>query len=77
VPDYPEPTLCPGQRHGTWDGSIAGLKRGGDGGGDTLFVTNDGEGVDYSPVAFSARLPGGIHLSQLPDPECTRGIGGT
>jgi len=72
VPDYPEPTLCPGRRRRTWDGSIAGLECGGDGGGDTLFVTDDGEGVDYSPVAFLARLPGGIHLLQLPDPRSVR-----
>jgi len=66
-------------RRGTSDGSIAGLERSGDGGGDALFIADDGEGVDYSPVAFSAGLPGGIHLSQLPDPapECTRGVGGT
>jgi len=69
VPDYPEPTLHPGWRRRMWDGSIAGLERSGDGGGDALFVTDDGEGIDYSLVAFSARLPGGIHLSQLPDPR--------
>jgi len=65
VPDYPERMLCSGQRQGTWDG---GDGRSGDGGGDTLFVIDDGEGVDYSLIAFSAGLPGGIHLSQLPDP---------
>ena len=67
VPDYSERMLCSGWRRGTWDGSIAGLKHGGDGGGDALFVADDGEGVDYSPVTFLAGLPGGIHLSQLPD----------
>jgi len=72
VPDYPERTLRSGRRRRTWDGSIAGLERGRDGGGDALFVADDGEGVDYSPVAFSARLPGGIHLSQLPDPRSVR-----
>jgi len=55
-----------GTRHGTWDGSIAGLEHSRDGGGDALFIANDGEGIDYSPVAFSARLPGGIHLLQFP-----------
>jgi len=55
-----------GTRHGTWDGSIAGLEHSRDGGGDALFVANDGEGVDYSPVASLARLPGSIHLLQFP-----------
>jgi len=66
-------------RRGTLDGSIAGLERSRDGGGDALFVTDDGGGVDYSLVASSAGLPGGIHLSQLPDPapEHTQGVGGT
>ena len=66
-------------RRGTLDGSIAGLERSGDGGGDALFVADDGGGVNYSPVVSLAGLPGGIHLSQLPDPapERTRGVGGT
>jgi len=51
---------------GTWDGSIADLECSGDGDGDALLVTNDGEGVNYSLVAFSAGMPGGIHLSQFP-----------
>jgi len=66
-------------RCGTLDGSIAGLEHSRDGGGDALFVADDSGGVDYSPVASSAGLPGGIHLSQLPDPalERMRGVGGT
>ena len=67
--DYPEPTLRSGWRCRTWDGSIAGLECGGDGGDNALFIANNGEGVDYSPVVFLARLPGGVHLSQLPDPR--------
>ena len=68
-----------GTRRGTWDGSIAGLERSRDGGGDALFIAGDGEGVDYSLVAFLARLPGSIHLLQLPDPapEHMQGVGGT
>jgi len=54
------------------DGSIAGLEHSGDGGGDALFITDDGGGVDYSLVVSSAGLPGGIHLSQLPDPTPER-----
>jgi len=65
VLDYPKCTLHSGRRRGTWDG---GDERSGDGGGDALFVVDDGEGVDCSPIAFSAGLPGGIHLLQLPDP---------
>jgi len=61
-----------------WDGSIAGLEHGGDGGGDALFVADDGESVNYSPVVFSAGLPAGIHLSQLPDPwNVHEAFGGT
>ena len=67
--DYLGQTLHLGRRHGTCDGSIAGLECGGDGGGDALFVADDGEGVDYSLVVFLAGLPGSIHLSQLPDPR--------
>jgi len=69
VLDYLGQMLHLGRRHGMCDGSIAGLEHGGDGGGDALFVADDGEGVDYSPVAFLAGLPGSIHLSQLPDPR--------
>jgi len=72
VLDYPGWALHSGQRRGMCDGSIAGLERGGDGGGDALFIADDGEGVDYSPVAFSAGPPGSIHLSQLPDPQSVR-----
>jgi len=72
VLDYLGRTLHSGQRRGTCNGSIAGLERGGDGGGDALFIADDGEGVDYSPVAFSAGLPGSIHLSQLSDPRSVR-----
>ena len=54
---------------GQWD---SGDGCGGDGGGDALFVVDDGEGIDYSPIAFSAGLPGGIHLLQLPDPQSIR-----
>jgi len=69
VLDYLGQTLHSGRRRGTCNGSIAGLEHGGDGGSDALFVADNSEGVDYSPVAFSARLPGSIHLSQLPDPR--------
>jgi len=72
VLDYLGRTLHSGRRCGTCDGSIAGLECGGDGGGDALFVADDGEGVDYSPVTFLAGLPGSIHLSQLPDPRSIR-----
>jgi len=69
VLDYPGWTLHLGRRRGTCNGSIAGLECGGDGGGDALFIADDSEGVNYSLVAFSAGLPGSIHLSQLPDPR--------
>jgi len=68
VLDYLGWTLHSGRRRGTCDGSIAGLERGGDGGSDALFVTDNSEGVDYSLVAFSAGLPGSIHLSQCLTP---------
>ena len=71
VPDYLEWTLRSGQGAG-WGGSIAGLERSGDGGGDALFIADDGEGVDCSLVTLSAGLPGGIHHSQLPDPQSRR-----
>jgi hypothetical protein len=41
------------------------LKRAGQGGGTRLVVDDAG----YPPVAFSAGLPGGIQLSELPDPR--------
>ena len=70
--DYLGQMLHLGQRRGTCNGSIAGLECSGDGGGDALFITDDGEGIDYSPVVFSAGLPGSIHLSQLPDLQSIR-----
>jgi len=56
------------------NGSIAGLKCSRDGGGDALFIADDGEGVDYSLVMFLAGPPGSIHLSQLPDPQSVRKV---
>ena len=57
-------------RRGTWDGSIAGLERRGDGGGDALFVADDSEGVGYSLVAFSADYPQSIVGNMLR--HCTK-----
>jgi len=42
VLDYPGRTLHSGRRRGTCNGSIAGLECGGDGGGDALFIADDG-----------------------------------
>ena len=37
-------------------------------GGAMLVLDDDA----HSPIAFSAGLPGGVQLSQLPDPRCVR-----
>jgi hypothetical protein len=53
VPDYPMRT------------TRSGLDRDGGGGSSALLVVDSAE---YPHIAFSAGLPGGIWLSELPDP---------
>jgi transposase InsO family protein len=68
IPNYPMRSLRSGlKREGGRGGS--GLERGGGGGGSAMLVVDD---AGYPPVAFSAGLPGGIQLSQLPDPRNVR-----
>ena len=67
VPDYPTRSLHSGH-----------VRDGGGGGG--FSVEHSGqrgamfseEQIDIHPVVFSAGLPGGIQLSQLPDPRSAR-----
>ena len=48
----------------------SGLRRnGGGGGGGAMLILDE---ATYPPIAFSAGLPGGIQLSQLPDPRNVR-----
>jgi hypothetical protein len=56
------------KRNGHRSGS-SGLERGGGGGGSSMLVV---DGVGHPPIASSARLSGGIQLSQLPDPRNVR-----
>ena len=66
VPDYPLKTTCLGFKHNGGRGAdISGLKCNGGGGASTMLVIHD----DYPPVVFSAGLPDGIQLAQLPDPQ--------
>ena len=64
VPDYPTRSLRSGRLR---DGGGGRVERGGRGG--AMF--SEGQ-TDSHPIAFSAGLPGGIQLSQLPDPRNAR-----
>ena len=65
VLDYPLKMTCLGFKHNGWRGAnISGLKHNRGGGASAMLVIHD----DYPPVAFSAGLPNGIQLAQLPDP---------
>ena len=63
VPDYPTRSLRSGRLRDGGDGVERGGRRG------AMFSE---EQTDIHPVAFSAGLPGGIQLSQLPDPRSAR-----
>ena len=65
VPDYPTRTLHSGLGCDAPGGGSASAARNRGGGGSAMLVLDD----DAPPVAFSAGLPGGIQLSQLPDPQ--------
>ena len=65
VPDYPlKMTRLGFKRNGGRGANTSGLERNRGGGASTMLVIHD----DYPPVAFSAGLPNGIQLAQLPDP---------
>lgn len=63
VPDCPANSLRLDHRH---DGARCGQPLRQAGGGAY-------EMANYHPVALPARLPGGFHLSRLPDPRSVRG----
>ena len=66
VPDYPARSSRSGlKRDGGGGADTSGLECNGGGGASALLVMHDG----CPPVAFSAGLPGGIQLAQLPDPQ--------
>ena len=66
VAEYPMRSSRSGlKRHGDRGASALGLKRSGGGGAGAVLVMDD----ERLPDAFSAGLPGGIHLAQLLDPR--------
>ena len=66
VLDYPLKTTCSGfKRNGGRGADISGLERNGGGGASAMLVIHN----NYPPVVFSAGLPDGIQLVQLPDPQ--------
>ena len=64
VPDYPMKTTRSGLRHDGRGGITPHLERNGGGGASAMLIMDD----ECPPVAFSAGLPSGIQLAQLPDP---------
>ena len=57
VPSYPSKSTC------------SGLIRNGGGGKSAMLILDE---EAHPPIAFSAGLPGGIQLSQMPDPRSVR-----
>ena len=68
VPDYPMRTTRSGLRRDGGGGITPRLERNGGGGASAMLVMDD----ECPPVAFSAGLPNGIQLAQLPDPRNVR-----
>ena len=64
VPDYPVRSLRSSLKHDGRRGGCYGLERDDGGGGSAMLVVDSAE---YPPVTFSAGLPGGFQLSQVPD----------
>ena len=69
VPDYTVRSLRSGLKRDGRLGGSSGLERNEGGGGSATPVVDSAE---YLSVALSSGLPGGIQLSQVPDPQNVR-----